>query len=234
MCEWIECFLDQIKSANLALTFNHGSFQLLSDHDVKNFEGFLLNIVTNLSELETDLINTWKEKTPSDFTWSGDNPYDLIYNFLWGCASKCPWCHEPCQKSDKAHGSERDCHNCIQHRPSGVAGIRCTNTGQVSVESCNFSVQSTMRMRCGVWCGCSKEQCNVNHPFREYKKYMKDWDIQPLADMSNSKYWNWFMNTFSEHLAKYDGGKQPKIPSSWKSLTKDDAIQSLSEVYVIT
>ncbi|VDI39186.1 Hypothetical predicted protein [Mytilus galloprovincialis] len=234
MCEWLECFLDQIKRANLALTFNHGSFQLLLDHDVKSYEGFLLNIIKNLSELETNLLDTWKEKSSGDFKWSGKNPYDLIYNFLWGCASKCPWCHEPCQKSDKTHASERDCHNCIQHRPNGVAGMRIRSTDEIAVESCNFDVQSTFSLGCSEWCGCSKEQCDVYHPFREYKKYMKEWDIQPLADMSNSKYWNWFMNTFSEHLAEYYGRKQPKIPSSWKSLTKDDAIRSLSEVYVIT
>lgn len=232
MCGWIECFQDQIDRANLALVLNSGSFQLLSDHDVKDFEGFLVNIFTNLSELETDLITSWREKNPSDFTWSGENPYDLIYNFLWGCCSKCPWCHEPCQKS--AHGSERDCHNCIQHRPNGVAGTWYEPTGEVSVKSCNFDVQSTLTRKCGKWCGCSNKECQVYHPLKKYKTYMKEWDIQPLADMSNSKYWNWFLNTFSEQLAKYYGRKQPDVPSTWKDLTKDDAIRSLSEVYVIT
>lgn len=234
MCEWIECFQDQIDRANLSLVLNSGSFQLLSDHHVKDFEGFLVNIFTNLSELETNLITSWRKKKPKDFTWTGENPYDLIYNFLWGCCSKCPWCHEPCQKSDTAHGSERDCHNCIQHRPNGVTGTCCKLTEEISVESCNFNVQSDLKRRCGKWCGCSNKECQVYHPYREYKTYMKEWDIQPLADMSNSKYWNWFLNTFSEQLAKYFSRKQPDVPSSWTDLTKDDAIRSLSEVYVIT
>lgn len=234
MRDWIECFQQEIKSSNLALILNNTSFQLLSDHDIKNFERFLLSIFKKLSELEIELVKIWTGKKASDFTWPDESPYDLTYNFLWGCSSKCPWCSEPCQKSDTRHGSQQDCHNCIQHRPNGVSGTYFKPTGKLTLESCNFAVQSTLMRSCGKWCECPNDKCTVYHPSREYKTHMAEWDISPLADMSNSKYWNWFMKTYSKELVNYYGHEMPTFPSSWESLTKEDAIQSLSEVYLIT
>lgn len=234
MHDWIRCFRQQIYSSKLALIINHSSFQILSDHQIKNFQGFLSSIFEHLFALEIELIKTWKEKNARHFTWPDKNPYDLIYNFLWGCSGKCPWCHEPCQKSDPAHTSEKDCHTCIQHRPIAVSGASYTYTDTLAIESCHFHIQSNKTITCGTWCCCSSNACDVDHPFSKYKTYMKEWDIQPLADMSNSKYWNWFTYTFSEQLAEYYGRKQPEIPPSWKTLTKNDAIRSLSDVYIIT
>lgn len=234
MCDWIQCFQHHIKSSNLALILNNTSLQLLSDHDIKNFDGFLLSIFKKLSELETELIKIWKGKKACDFTWSDESPYDLTYKFLWGCSSKCPWCHEPCQKSDTQHGSQQDCHNCIQHRPKGVSGIHSSETGILSIDSCNFAVQSTLTLQCGNWCNCPNSECTLYHQYREYKTYMKEWDVAPLADTSHSKYWNWFMKSYSKQLVEYYGHEMPTIPPSWESLTKEDAIRSLSKVYEIT
>ncbi|VDH90445.1 Hypothetical predicted protein [Mytilus galloprovincialis] len=231
MRSWMQCFQQDIIN-NLALVLNNASFGLLSDHEIKNFDNFVLSIYKKLSELDTELLKTWKEKNPSDFTWGKENPYDCIFSFLWGCLSKCPWCKEPCQRADANHESGNTVHTCLQHRPAGIGGTSFKPTGEMSIESCNFDVQSTLQRSCGKWCGCPKEECEVYHPYSTYKTYMKDWDIEPLGDMSNSKYWNWFMAKFSEQLANYFKKKQSKIPASWKSLTVEEAVQSLSEIYV--
>ncbi|CAG2206570.1 unnamed protein product [Mytilus edulis] len=64
--------------------------------------------------------------------------------------------------------------------------------------------------------------------YREYKKHFPDWDIIPSHD--TSKYWMWVMCKFPNELKKNYSVEEPKLPATWKLITKQEAIDSLSFV----
>ncbi|CAG2207185.1 unnamed protein product [Mytilus edulis] len=143
---------------------------------------------------------------------------------------------EPCQKADEGHITidKNDFHTCIQHRPAGINGTFSVESRQMSIEICNFQVQSNHNFRCSAshfQCknsgNCNSKDTKTSHPFREYKTFLPTWDIAPSTSIRSSDYWSWYLATFVGKICERHHMKLPDIPESWKIITTEQARTSL-------
>ncbi|XP_048748973.2 interferon-induced very large GTPase 1-like [Ostrea edulis] len=219
---WINAFRDRLVRENFQMPPD--CFQTLFHLKVEKIDNLIKNIERNLDVRRNSLYDTFKNMPLSNMSWGDNDPFKEIMETLWGCDKNCPWCLEPCVVS-----STNDRHACKQHRPEGIAGVRWEHTTKLVCESCDFSVQSDSRRRCGSWCKCDPKT-DGHHPCKEYKTHMKEaWDISGSSDMSSSKYWIWVFKEFEKDFVKYHNAKSPDFPNSDAfKITKDEAINSLS------
>lgn len=251
--EWIDLFQKQIKDQNF--TLKKDCFVHATVHNVDNFDDFLCHIREQLCNIEKDLTGTFETQTPQTIQWLEISPYKAIFESLWGCTEKCPFCNEPCINSDAKHvlnskpevqsrlghihginsvaklalNSIPDFHRCIQHRPSGIDGASYYGNKIMLMDSCNYMLHIDSSLRCGKWCQCKNVgNCDYSHKFRQYRDYIPAWDILPNADTPSSEYWAWFMVKFSEPLSKKYNVKSPKFPKFWRAVSKLRAIESLN------
>ncbi|KAK3084300.1 hypothetical protein FSP39_011286 [Pinctada imbricata] len=223
MSKWKSRFEEEVGQH---ISLKSTSLSHVMDQNVSDVENFNKCIIDGLCDVKSRLQSSFKKVNADTVKWIGQPPVDDVFDAIWGCKEVCPWCGEPCHHE----ANHLVKHHCIQHRPAGFGGVYNTATGNLVIESCNFHVQSTNTQKCGHWCGCTTDNCEVFHPYREYAKYMPCWDIAPRVDMTGSKYWTWFMCTFQDELANYRHRFKPEIPPSWMKITKEEAIESLSEI----
>lgn len=199
--------------------------------DVENFKNVLLE---KLADLENDVVQEFQCCDADQIVWKGTPPIETVMKEIWGCPEQCPFCSEPCQRNE-GHISDGVKHSCIQHRPYGVGGIVGENDDELRIVTCNFAVQSSAKFKCTVIdLKCREsgkcETSGVNythHPYKQYKSYLPNWDIDPNPTMEVSKYWMWFVGKNIDNLCSIYGAKKPKIPESWMAITDEDALDSL-------
>ena len=207
----------------------------LQEHHVTDFANLQRLLYDRLPEMERRVVACFEGKTAKSMKWPGKSPNVLAFEKLWGCGAHCPFCKEPCQRSDAKHLTENDSHQCLQHRPKGIRGTWWLHTEKLVVPNCSYSLFSNDGFACQCYPTCKKPEGDLSthkwvfHPMREYKKYFPDWDIAPSPDMASSHYWMWFMTTFKHQLMQYYCMKSPDIPDSWTEISKERAIQSLYE-----
>ena len=228
---WIQTFKELIKKEKLVL--KHDAFKHVCNYDISNFKDFSNCIKEKLYVVEDELTQVFENTEASTAVWQEKSPYAAIFEALWGCVAKCPFCNEPCIKSDPNHAQDKeDVHRCIQHRPSGIAGVHLVNTKTLQMDSCSYLFYKDAPFLCGHWCQCTKleenKSCTYSHNMRKYKTYQPTWEILSNSDSPSSKYWAWCMVQFSEPLADKYGFKAPDFPESWRNLKKEDALDSLA------
>lgn len=229
--DWVVLFQKQI--SDVKFVWKGNSFAHVSAHPVMDFENFQTCVIERLCEVQKELSDYFENQSSQTVHWLDNTPYEEAKKALWGCNAVCPLCHEPCQKTMKDHEKlQKDCHQCIQHKPVGIKGVYNETDGKLATENCSYLVTSAQELHCSnSWCGCEIPKCDIYHPLKEYKKYMPTWEIDKDVDMSSCNYWKWFMKTYREELAQSYGHKEPEIPDSWTWLTKEMAIKSLDEIY---
>lgn len=191
------------------------------------------NFKEQLVDLERRLEKKFVGISAENIVWKGNSPYNLIFEHLWGCNHTCPFCRETCQRPSKQHPKEL--HACIQHRPIGLKGVREEHTNIMSVETCNYCINSENAFYCGVsdlkcqsYGNCKAIGATGNkHAFRDYVNLTPDWEIEPSSIMETSTYWMWFTNRFQKELANQFDYILPDIVKSWESISKKEAINSL-------
>ena len=72
-----------------------------------------------------------------------------------------------------------------------------------------------------------KNHSCVQHRPKDYKKCFPDWEISHSDVFDSSAYWMFLMNKFEKKLAKYHGLNRPDIPEHWKTITEQQAKDSL-------
>ena len=208
----------------------------MMEQDVEDFGNLERILMDRLLELEERILSPFTKETAETIEWGErKTPYTQIIDKLWGCEAQCPFCTEPCERTDPSHATKGINHQCIQHRPSGVVGISWVHSQSLAIESCNYQVQnkgSTFR------CGACRFECRksahcstqggdwCNHSFIEYKTYLPEWDISPSPNMESSKYWMWFMVKY-QHQLKKKHTADLAIPEPWNDITVKQAIDSL-------
>ena len=231
--KWTDLFKELIKRQNLIVKPN--AFEDVSKCKISNLNDFSSCVQQRLRLYERQLIEEFETQDPKTIKWQEKTPYEAIFESLWGCTAKCPFCKEPCINSDSKHAQDqKDCHMCIQHRPSGIGGVHEEGTLILQLDSCSKIIQDEKPFLCGKWCHCSKleegHECNYAHNIREYRHYQPEWRILANTDSPSSKFWAWCMVNYSEELAYEYEGTSPTFPESWKSIKKKDALDSL-DVY---
>ena len=226
--DWIHSFKVLLRKYYFGVKAN--AFQQASEFKINNLKDFVSCVQEKLCLVERDLTQEFEQNKPETIIWQGKNPHQAIFESLWGCTAKCPFCKEPCINGDPNHASDtNDVHMCIQHRPSGIGGTRYKETNILLLDSCSHLLYKDSPMLCGHWCNCSKgHECNYVHKLRDYKQYLPEWEILPAPDSESSKYWAWCMVQHSKSLANFYGVKEPEFPESWRSIKKNDALESLN------
>jgi hypothetical protein len=235
--EWVSTFCESLKPMLLLKESDLYQVKQITIADFDNLQRLLLKRITNL---ETEIMAEFRRDNAANIRWEGVTPYKQALDRLWGCEALCPYCREPCQRSDSDHYSKSSVsHTCIQHRPAGVGGDRWDEAyrkDQLLVESCNYKVQwQTLRFNCrdchfecrrSPYCSTTGTDW-VYHNSVEYKKFLPEWDIHPSAKTDSSEYWMWFMNKYKHQLKDMYQAQLPNIPPTWLDITIEKAKESL-------
>lgn len=92
----------------------------------------------------------------------------------------------------------------------------------IILDICTESAESNSTFR-------NNDTENEQIPFKDYKKIYKEWLISNERPRSGHIYWHWFCAEFNAEIEDWVGSSKTPVPSDWKFLTKDDAINSLSD-----
>ena len=70
--------------------------------------------------------------------------------------------------------------------------------------------------------------CKEYHNYKDYKKYLTDWNIFPSGDETEkTMFWAFMMHKYAQELTDYYGFEYPDLPSPWKNITPEEAKGSL-------
>ncbi|XP_067332697.1 interferon-induced very large GTPase 1-like isoform X2 [Channa argus] len=209
---WLQQFSSLLKND---LTFETICSQNFSD--INNFDFFKEEIEKGLKI----------SNIPPGHEEFREKPHKILIDQLSNCCwVKCPFCSAVCTNTIKDHSPED--HSVLFHRSTSVNGVHYRNSVELCVEFCTTNVSSDRRFYPR---GDSEELI----PYKLYRtagKGFEDWSITP--DGSNLTYWKWFVSKFRTELEnhyKLKFGDRSKILDAWALYTKEQAIQSLDEMY---
>ncbi|VDI62417.1 Hypothetical predicted protein [Mytilus galloprovincialis] len=220
LSDWAKCFLQNLKSLPLS-SKDLGEFQSLRNDFVKEFIDI---VASNLESMKSEIIANFKNTTANDVKWRVD-PYNYIIECLWGCIECCPFCHEPCQYSDIEHITHENKHKCIQHRPLVAYGSIKDDSNTIMLENCNSLIRSPDR---------SFKLINEDNPPKcsNNNQPLINWEILPAVVAGEFKYWKWLICNRKDELRQFFRTSANIIPKEWNSITEEDAIRSLDEIYI--
>ncbi|XP_059204470.1 interferon-induced very large GTPase 1-like [Centropristis striata] len=214
---WVDEFSSLLKDE---LTFDTICCQNFSDITDFNFlreetERGLVSIIDEISSLSLDKMEEFRMK-----------PDEILIDQLCNCCwVKCPFCSAVCTNTLKDHSPDK--HNVPFHRPSGTQGFHTRGTVDLVVDFCTTLVASDG--------GFHPNQSDESFPYKQFQSAggeFATWEITP--DASKLTYWKWFVCRFQKQLEEYYQKKfqdRGEIPSEWRNHNKEEAIESLDDMY---
>ncbi|ROL45618.1 Interferon-induced very large GTPase 1 [Anabarilius grahami] len=149
-------------------------------------------------------------------------PQDELFKRVFGCGKQCPFCSAPCEAGGEAHTD----HCASVHRPQGLGRYRYENNEKLVTSICSTDVHSETSFKCF--------QTRYNyHPYKRYREIFPDWHIPADASIQASDYWKYVMARFNDKFAMEYNSRPGDIPLMWKSITKEQAENSLKESFSI-
>lgn len=204
---------------------NITDLNLVRDIHVSNFEILTNFIDSHLVDTEIDCLVYFRGISRGSVNWNNPNPYQKIFDRLWGCNEVCPFCSEPCEETTKYH---QWCHTCFKHKFNGVSGWHWEHTDILCTNTCNASIASDRDFYCNKYGrSCTEDKKHNLHKYRNYKTFDPTWQIESDDDLSSSRYWIWYICRFEEEIKSKYKVKYPELPFHWKMITVNEAIQSL-------
>uniref|UniRef100_A0A3Q0SVS3 Interferon-induced very large GTPase 1 n=1 Tax=Amphilophus citrinellus TaxID=61819 RepID=A0A3Q0SVS3_AMPCI len=149
----------------------------------------------------------------------------LVDQLCKHCWVKCPFCSAICTNTIEDH--KDDDHSVPFHRPNGIQGWHYKGTVELCITFCTTNVSSDLKFY-------PYHNSEKSIPYKEYRNggpEYKTWRITP--DGSKLSYWKWFVCRFQNKLEKHYNRKfqgRGEIPDDWKTISKEEAIQSLDEM----
>ncbi|XP_049925909.1 interferon-induced very large GTPase 1-like isoform X2 [Epinephelus moara] len=215
---WVKEFSSLLKDE---LTFDTICCQNFSD--INNFdflkeeiEKGLVSVMKDVSSLSLDKMEEFRMK-----------PDQILIDQLCNCCwVKCPFCAAVCTNTLENHSPDK--HSVPFHRPSGIKGWHTRDTVELVINFCTTLVASNQRFY-------PRPDSNDIFPYKQYQKAGEKyatWQITP--DGSKMTYWKWFVFRFQQQLEdhynlKFQG--RGEIPPEWRDHSKEEAIESLDEMY---
>ncbi|KAJ8371702.1 hypothetical protein AAFF_G00303110 [Aldrovandia affinis] len=147
-------------------------------------------------------------------------PQKELFNRVFGCGRQCPFCRAPCEAGGKSHTE----HFTSIHRPDGIGRMKHLSSRKLSTDVCSSSVASESRFR-------KRETEGQFHPYKDYRSIYPDWLIQPDISIQASDYWKYVFVRFNKKFSKEYKAEPADLPSNWKSITKEQAMESLEESF---
>ncbi|KAJ8355171.1 hypothetical protein AAFF_G00088930 [Aldrovandia affinis] len=147
-------------------------------------------------------------------------PQKELFNRVFGCGRQCPFCKAPCEAGGKSHTE----HFTSIHRPEGIGRMRDVSSRKLVTAVCSSNVASEERFS-------TRETEGKFHPYKDYRNIYPDWRIQPDISIQASDYWKYVFARFNEEFSKEYEAEPADLPSVWKSITKEQAMESLEESF---
>ncbi|XP_074854717.1 up-regulator of cell proliferation-like [Carettochelys insculpta] len=182
------------------------------------FSAFIQSFLPNLKEEITaqfkglEMASKLSQLTPK--------PHDEMYKRMFGCGKQCPFCKVPCE----AGGIDHKEHFATVHRPKGLCQNGSNTTQRLEHSSCSDDVVSNEKFR-------NSDTQWEPHPYKDYRSYYPDWCIKPDPSLSASNYWKFVFKEFNKQFAKEYNAKPAELPKDWEKITKEQALESLEEVF---
>uniref|UniRef100_A0A3P9BW74 Interferon-induced very large GTPase 1 n=1 Tax=Maylandia zebra TaxID=106582 RepID=A0A3P9BW74_9CICH len=218
---WVKEFSRFLKDKLTLGTISCQNFGDINNFDFlkEEIEKGLISIKEEMNRLSLDKIKEFRLR-----------PDQILIDQLCDCCwETCPFCRAVCTNTVKDHViKDKIDHSCPFHRSKAVNGVHYRNTTEISINFCTTEVASDR----------SFYPDGVSEELFLYKDYRKagprfaNWSITP--DEYTSKYWIWFVCKFKKRLEEHYGLSftgRGEIPPKWTEFTKEEAIQSLDEMY---
>ncbi|KAM4697665.1 LOW QUALITY PROTEIN: interferon-induced very large GTPase 1-like [Rhinophrynus dorsalis] len=187
--------------------------------DIHQFSG---DIEVFLSDIEEKITSEIKSSTvESVLSRVTLRPEEELFKKVFGCGKQCPFCKVPCEVRTDNHQE----HFASVHRPEGLGGYRLILSGKLITDICSTSVfSSNAKFR-------NSDTKGEWHLYKEYRTIYPDWTIQPDPSYTASDYWKFILTMFNEKFAVEYDANPADLPSTWKYVTEEQALQSLKEVF---
>lgn len=206
--------LRRILQIRVGIAISRGTFSQVELH-LQNHRKFIELVVNRIPYIKKSVLQKFEDISKDTVKWEV-NPYDKMMDVLWGCSAKCPLCSEPCMTSKTEHLNDA-LHRCDFHRVIGVSGKGfCDSlcTSLCNIESCNDFLPLKYA-----------KQNSFLRMLGHGRPTISGWDLQPYTQTSTN-YWKWFCCTYKQCLEK-EYCRYLDISDHWKTISKDDAIQSI-------
>ncbi|XP_034557785.1 uncharacterized protein si:dkey-202l22.6 [Notolabrus celidotus] len=150
-------------------------------------------------------------------------PQDYLFNRVRGCEQQCPCCRAPCELTEMGH----EVHRALLHRPKGMlphnsSCLCCANRPESTEEESAGESKDTPSMPGeGDICG-------------GLLSLYPDWSTSPEDPNSKTPcaYWRYVLVRFNERFAQGYEQEPAKIPEEWRTITQEEAQNSLREAFV--
>ncbi|XP_074513452.1 interferon-induced very large GTPase 1-like [Sebastes fasciatus] len=215
---WMEEFSSLLKDKLTFKTICYENFSDINRFDFlkEEIEKGLKSVIKKMSCLSLDKMKEFRMK-----------PDEILIDQLCNCCwVKCPFCAAVCINTLEDHSPDK--HNVPFHRPAGIKGWHTEGTVNLVTSFCTTSVASDGSFR-------PRHDSDESIPYKLYQTAGEEyatWEITP--DASKLTYWKWFVCLFEEQLEDHYGLKfqgRGEIPSEWRDHSKQEAIDSLDEMY---
>ncbi|OCT59052.1 up-regulator of cell proliferation [Xenopus laevis] len=218
--DFLKTFCKMLKSE---LVIAKMELQLVSFQNKADVKQFSKDIEFFLSETEKQIRSEMESSsTESVLAKLPLKPEDVLFNRVFGCGKQCPFCMVACE----AGGTDHKEHFASIHRPQGLAGYRNIYNNILATELCSTDVV-----------GCRKfgnpDTKGKYHPYKEYRTIYPDWAIQPDPSITASDYWKYIFAKFNKKFAEKYNAKPADLPATWLLITKEQALQSLKEIFCL-
>ncbi|XP_061118178.1 interferon-induced very large GTPase 1-like [Conger conger] len=178
------------------------------------------------------LVDEMEKSFTAEFQKGGDvrvrltslpfQPQKELFNRVFGCGKRCPFCKTPCEAGGKSH----TVHVASIHRPQGIGGWRYRESRILLSNICCTDVASERSF----YLTPTGEEL---HPYKDYRSIFPDWLIQPDTSIQASDYWKYIFSKFNKQFAEEYKAKHADIPPQWRYITQEQATQSLKESFSI-
>lgn len=217
--KWIVSFTSYLTTKEI-LPISQYNFLHVTDKSEIDVYSFTQIVLEQLGDMEETVCRHFIKTTGNNIKWK-KSPMTRIMDQLWGCTATCPFCYEPCKSTEKDHTELGQNHQCLQHRIKGLRGKFWNYSKKLTLNFCNVDVQ-------GNDVSFAKHQEGEKEEWIQYNAYKTEypnWYIEPSLD--TSKYWMWLLCRYQKEFETKYEKKFEKVPSSWKKLSKKEALKSL-------
>ncbi|XP_036372561.1 interferon-induced very large GTPase 1-like [Megalops cyprinoides] len=194
---------------------------ILNSAKTKQFSDSLLGFIDEMEQSLSAEFHSNKD-VRTRLTTLPFKPQDELFRRLFGCGKQCPFCMAPCEAGRESHTE----HFTSMHRPQGLGRFKQTLPQELVLAFCSSCVASEMTF-------CSSETKGEYHPYKDYRKFYPDWRIQPDTSIQASAYWKYVFAKFNTQFAKVYEAEPAALPAEWKSITKEQAMESLEETFMM-
>lgn len=214
--EWIKRFCTNLSNSKI-LSVSEDLFVHVTERENTDIFNFEATVINKFNQIENVIRDKFRETTSENVKWR-KNPIPGVMRSLWGCKAKCPFCFEPCTITNPNHLDENIRHRCLQHRVQGLSGRYWVTSQKLTLRFCNTRIQEND------FPFLVKEH---RTKYQYYQNRFPEWYIEPTMD--TSRYWIWLLCHFKKEFESRHGKKFVDIPTSWKRITEDEALDSLEE-----